>query len=231
MVKIREFRGSDVEAYAAIQAEEWGDSMAAMSDQITKRYEIFPEGLIAAEHDGAFVGCLCLIRLSDYDVSDKRSWSDVTADGWCSTHEDDGDVLFGVDLSVSRYAPRLAAPMIFAAAIELSVSLGVRSIIWGARIPRYHKHADNMTAEEYLAARTKRGRFLDPEIEIYSRVPGVRILGPVPEYFEDPESLNYGVMLEVPNPAVRFPFLRPVAKQVVGLHYRRRGLSRPDSGS
>lgn len=67
---------------------------------------------------------------------------------------------------------------------------------------------------------------MDPEIELYSKVPGVEMVGVVPEYFKDWESMNYGVMFNWNNPVVRFPFLRPLRRQIVAGLYRASGRKR-----
>jgi hypothetical protein len=200
MVIIRQGTPADAIAYAELQDQEWDDSMAAVVPKLAARIATFPEGVLVAEHDGEVVGCATFIRIDDYSVDDLRSWEDVTDNGWCSTHDPRGSTLFGVDLSVSRRAPRSTSVLIFMAGMELSMRLGVDRTVWGGRMPRYHRHAATMTPEQYLAATTSRGRHLDPEIELYSKIPGVEILGVVPEYFKDWESLNYGVMLSWRNP-------------------------------
>ena len=223
MVSVRSFRSADVEAYLAIQETAWDESMAAARSKLEERARIFPTGLLVVEHDGAVVGCATFIRIDDYHEELKPSWEEITDNGWCTTHVEDGRLLFGVDLSVGKGAPRLAAPMLFMAALELSMRLGVESIIWGGRMPRYHKRAHEMSPEEYLFTKTKTGRYIDPEVELYSKVPGVQIFGVIPEYFKDFESLNNGVLLRWPNPIARYPFLRPFAKPVNAVIYRTKG--------
>ncbi len=219
MVIIRNFRLDDVGAYAAIQQNAWDESMSAVRIKLESRFDIYPEGLLAAEHDGKVVGCATFIRIDDYDELLAPSWEDVTDDGWCTTHVPDGRLLFGVDLSVAKGAPRSTAPLLFMAAMELGIRLGVDAILWGGRMPRYYKYADRMTPEEYLFTKTRRGRYLDPEVELYSKIPGVEIVGVAHEYFKDWESLNNGVLLRWPNPAAGFGLLRPFASQIRRLIY------------
>ena len=220
MVVIRSFQLADVSAYLAIQENAWDETMAAAESKLAERFEIFPKGLLVAERDGQVVGCATFIRIPGYDEMMKPSWEDITDNGWCSTHTDDGSVLFGVDLSVAKGAPRLTAPMLFMSAMELSMRLGVEAAIWGGRMPRYHKMADEMTPQEYLFTKTKTGRYIDPEVQLYSRIPGVEIRGVIPEYFKDFESLNNGVLLRWPNPIARYPFLRPFAGRIASAIYR-----------
>ncbi len=215
MVAIRTAKPEDAEAYARLQGEEWDGSMAAAVEKIRARIEMFSDGVLVAEHNGQVVGCTTFIRLDSYDVSEKKSWEELTDNGWCTTHTPGGRTMFGVDLSVSRRAPRSTAPLLFAAGIELLIRMGIHRGIWGGRIPRYHRHADSMRPEEYVVARTKRGRYIDPEVELYSKIPGVEMLGVVPNYFKDWESLDNGVMFAWSNPVRRLPFLRPFRRQVL----------------
>ena len=215
-MKVRQALPADLAGYAEIQAEEWGGSMAASHRQLEVRHDVFPAGLLAGIADGEVVGGFSFHRLDHYDLAEHLSWNDLTDDGWCTNHDDDGPILFGVDLTVSRRAPRAGSATMFVAGMELAMRLGVEAVVWGSRIPRYHRYADRMSAEEYVAARNPRGRHLDPEIEIYSRVPGVEVLGVVPEYFKDWESADYGVVLRWPNPIRRYPFLRPWSRRIIG---------------
>lgn len=220
MVVIRSFRLADVGAYLAIQETAWDETMAAAEAKLAERFRIFPKGLLVAEQDGQVVGCATFVRIPDYDELLKPSWEDITDNGWCTTHTEDGNFLFGVDLSVAKGASRLTAPMLFMSAMELSMRLGVEAVLWGGRMPRYHKVADQMTPHEYLFSKTKTGRYIDPEVQLYSRIPGVEIRGVIPEYFKDFESLNNGVLLRWANPIARYPFLRPFAGQIAAMTYR-----------
>lgn len=220
MVFVRPFKPADVTSYLDIQESAWDESMAAAEAKLVERSQTFPSGILVVEHDDAVVGCATFIRIADYDEMMKPSWEEVTDNGWCGTHVDDGRLLFGVDLSVAKGAPRLAAPMLFMSAMELGMRLGVDAIIWGGRMPRYHKKADEMSPEEYLFTRTRTGRYIDPEVELYSKIPGVEICGVIPEYFKDFESLNNGVLLRWRNPIVRYRFLRPFARSIAAGMYR-----------
>jgi len=219
MVVVRDCRASDITAYAAIQESVWDETMSAFEQKLESRFEVFPEGILVAEHEGVVVGCASFIRIDGYDEEIRPSWEDITDNGWCTTHSPNGRILFGVDLSVAKGAPRMTASQLFMAGMELEMSLGVDMGIWGGRMPRYHKYADKMTPDEYLVAKTKRGRYLDPEIELYSKIPGVEVVCVLPEYFKDWESLNCGVLLRFVNPIAQFPILRPFSRQIAGLFY------------
>ncbi len=226
MVLIRRAEVGDALAYAKVQDQEWDESMSAVVPKIESRIATFADGVLVAEHNGAVVGGMTFIRIDGYDVHDAQSWEDITDNGWCTTHQDEGSVLFGVDLSVSRHAPRSTAVLLFMAGMELAIREGSECVVWGGRMPRYHRHAAKMSAAEYAARKTSKGRYMDPEIELYSKVPGVQMVGVVPEYFKDWESMNYGVMFSWSNPVARLPFLRPFRRQIVAGLYRARSRKR-----
>lgn len=219
-MRLRPCTPDDIDGYLAVQDEEWGDSMAASRAQLESRLEHVGEAMLVMEHDGEVVAGASFVRLPTYDLEEHLTWDELTDNGWCSNHVPDGSVLFGVDLSVSRRAPRSTSARLIAGALELTIRQGADALLWGSRLPRYHRHVGEMTADEYAKARTSRGRHLDPEIELYSRIPGVQVLGAVPDYFKDWESCDYGCILRWPNPIRRYPILRPLAPVVVDALYR-----------
>ncbi|MEM7338232.1 MAG: hypothetical protein AAF467_06275 [Actinomycetota bacterium] len=215
-MKVRSASPEDVDGYYAVQSEEWGETMAATRAQLMSRVAVFPDGQLIGEHDNEIVAGMSFVRLSSYDPSDGSPWTLLTDDGWCTNHDPNGPVLFGVDLSVSRFAPRSASTSMFVAGLTLTMQLGVDALFWGSRLPRYHRYADQMSAEEYVNARNARGRYLDPEIELYSRVPGVDVVAVVSDYFKDWESDDRGAIFRWRNPIRRAPVLRPFAGQILG---------------
>lgn len=225
---VRPAAPDDLIAYLNIQEEEWGETMSAGLLQLESRLETFGAGVLVGEHDGKVVAGATFILLPSYDINEALSWSELSDDGWCTNHDPDGTIMFGVDLSVSRHAPRSASALMFTSGITLAVRQGVESIYWGSRLPRYHKYAETMSPEEYLHSKNKRGRYLDPEIQVYSKVPFVEVVGVVPEYFKDWESANWGAVMRWKNPVNRVPFVGRFAEQAVSLIYamdRRRSKS------
>ncbi len=82
-------------------------------------------------------------------------------------------------------------------------------------MPGYHKYADTMTAEEYVAARRPNGAVLDPELRYYQSL-GLKPLSVVEDYFRDPPSCDWGVVVEFASP-FRHPLLRPLGKALAML--------------
>lgn len=62
----------------------------------------------------------------------------------------------------------------------------------------YHRHADAISPEQYVAA-VVAGELRDPVISFLLRC-GRTPVAIVPDYLEDEESLNYGLLMEWRNP-------------------------------
>lgn len=197
---------ADIPRYLEIVAEVWPEHLGVAEEKVRERMRLNPLGVIAAEHNGRLVGMATAIRLTEYDFDHPMSWSETTADGWCSTHDPRGAVAFGVDLTVSETdAPSGTVDALAAAQGRYAVRSGVKYYVFGERLPKYHLYADRMTVDEYVTAKDSDGRYLDPQVGMYQRIPGLAIVCPVKDYIEDPESLNWGLLLRWRNPFYRFP--------------------------
>lgn len=203
MITVRTATLADFDDYVRLQAAAWGLDLAATADQAKIRFATFPEGILIAESDGQAVGTTTAILLSEYDFDRPRSWSDTTDEGSCRTHTPGGRFMFGVDLSSSGL-PR-AVPYLLAGCTKLARQLGVEACVYGARLPGYaayhHEHPE-VSAFDYLFSWSPDGRFRDQQIRMYTAaLPGVEVLGPIPDYFPpDEDSEGFGVLMRWRNP-------------------------------
>ena len=203
-VKVRQAQFEDIEGILNVEEEVWPEGLRATKEQFLSRIETFPEGNFLAQINGTIVGVVAT-EIVDYDLNNPTlSWNEITDNGSIKrTHNPNGNTLYGVDLSVSPFggnASRLLMEQIGKLAIRHNLKCG----ILGARIPRYHKFADKMTVDDYVNAR-RNNRPLDPELIFYTRL-GLKIVGPIPNYIEDPESCNCGVLMVWQSPFYGKPF-------------------------
>ncbi|MBX4190771.1 hypothetical protein KW794_01655, partial [Candidatus Saccharibacteria bacterium] len=197
---------ADLPAYIKIQKIEWKD-LAVAEEQAKSRFHHNLEGILIAQYKEEVVGSVTTMRIENYDTDRPKSWYQVTNHGLCTAHKPKGRVCFGVDLSVATdRAPSGTVDALFVGCMDLVISLGVKYFMLGGRMPKYHLYADKMEPEKYLYKKTARGHYLDPQVNLYSRVPFMKIVGLAPDYFKDPDSLNYGVILRWRNPFYRLPF-------------------------
>ncbi|HPE98950.1 MAG TPA: bifunctional GNAT family N-acetyltransferase/carbon-nitrogen hydrolase family protein [Chitinophagales bacterium] len=133
------------EAYQGIGGTYW------KQERIEHLISIFPEGqLVVCMHDKVVACALSIIV--DYErFGDDHSYEQITGNYSFSTHQKNGDVLYGIDVFVhpDHRGLRLGRRL-YDARKELCEKLNLRSIIAGGRIPNYHLHADELTPKEYI---------------------------------------------------------------------------------
>lgn len=203
---VRRAEIKDIEGILNVEEETWPETLRATEEQFLSRIETFSEGTIVAVVDNTIVGVVAT-EIVDYDLNQPAlTWGEITDRGFIKrTHNPNGNTLYGVDLSVSPFGIG-ASKLLMQEIGRLTIRHNLKWGILGARIPRYHKFADSMSAEEYINTK-KKNRPIDPELIFYDRL-GLKVIRIIPNYIEDPESCNCGVLLAWNNPFYGKPFPR-----------------------
>ena len=120
-------------------------------EQIEKLLDIFPEGQVVTVVDNKIVGCALSI-IVDYDrVKNDHTYADVTGNETFNTHNPKGNILYGIEVFVHpEYRGLRLARRMYEYRKELCESLNLKAIMFGGRIPNYHKYADSMRPKEYI---------------------------------------------------------------------------------
>lgn len=187
----------DVPALVALEREVWSGA-AASDSQLRQRIRNVPRGnIVALAADGRICGytSFCLLDYASYETLGHCSWDDLSGHGTASTHVRGAPDVFGINLAVAGWAPRGASIQLLGEVGREGLRMRGRRAILGARMPGFHKYTGRMTAQEYWKAERRPGVPLDPELRFYYKF-GMRPIRLVEEYFEDPESLNWGVIVE-----------------------------------
>lgn len=169
--------------------------------------DVFPEGqLVAVDRDtGDIVGMAASLIVSweDYDHFD--DYAQMTDVGWFTNHDPSGRTLYGAEVMVDpdRRREGIGAKL-YDARRELAERLGLLRIRAGARLPGYPRHANEMSAEEYVR-RVVAGELTDPTLSFQLRQ-GFRVLAVVSDYARgDKQSRGYAALIEWINPALARP--------------------------
>lgn len=166
----------------------WGE------ENLRRHLERFPEGQMVAEGGPDLVGTSTTMRVPMALALAPHTWSGITGGGSLSTHDPSGDALYGVNIAVDpAWQGRGVGRLLYEARIALGRRLGCRAFVAGARIPGYHRHAGVLTPEAYLEA-VAAGRIFDPTLSKQMGV-GFRVLGLLPDYAPDPETLGYAALI------------------------------------
>ncbi len=167
--------------------------------QVAKLLRVFPEGQMAVEVNGKVVGC-ALSLLVDYDkFGDNHTYNEITGDETFSTHDPDGDVLYGIDVFVHPdYRGLRLARRLYDVRKELCERFNLRGMIAGGRIPGYNKHATEMTPREYIH-KVRMKEIYDPILS-FQLSNGFHVRKVLKQYLAgDTESLEYATLLEWSN--------------------------------
>ena len=207
--------------FVRINQEVWGNLTGPQflwtREKVHQHFLICPEHIYCAFEDGEMVATLTNIRTTEAEILRRKSWLEKTGNGFLTTHAPRGTVGFGVDLSVVRKASRgVADKMVLAAMLVSVLGENGEAVYLGARIPGYHRHRQ-LPVEEYVYGRTKRGKPRDPQLCFYLKH-GFEIVEIIPDYMEDSQSLDYGVLIKWANPIYpltrRAPLLARLVKKL-----------------
>ncbi len=119
--------------------------------QIKKLITIFPEGQVVIVVDDKIVGCALSI-IVDYEmVKGDHTYAKVTGNETFNTHKPDGNILYGIEVFIHPdYRGLRLARRMYEYRKELCEKLNLKAIMFGGRIPNYHKYADTMRPKEYI---------------------------------------------------------------------------------
>lgn len=204
-VKIRQARIEDIPQILEVEKAAWGEERAATFKMLKSRIKIFSEGTLVALVNKKIVGFVST-QLVNYNFEKNAStWYKATDNGFITkTHNRKGNTLYGVNLSVHpQYQKRGIGKQLLINVAKLAVRYNLKQGVLGGRVPSYHKFANKIKIEDYIKIhnyRNNKGNIPpDPELTFYQKC-GFKIIKIIPEYFEDPESLNYGILLVRENP-------------------------------
>jgi radical SAM enzyme (TIGR01210 family) len=193
---------ADIPGILLLEECVWPAGLRATEHMLKSRIATFPEGQIVAIVGKALRGFIST-EIVKYDVENPiLTWREATDNGFITnTHNITGNMLYGINLSVWGRIGNIIADKLLLAMGKLIILFNLQGAVLGARIPRYHKFANVMSAEDYIRT-NKKGRLIDPELQFYSKF-GLRILKVLPKYIGDAESLDYGILLQWRNPLYR----------------------------
>lgn len=193
-ITVRQATMEDLESLLEIDAVVWS-GFPASEEMIRSRLKVFPQGQFVALCDDRVIGSV-YSQLVDYkSLPESFTWAEATDNGTIQrTHKPKGRSVYGVGLAVlPEFQGTSASQLLIVSLAKFAVFSCRYRVLWGARIPSYHKHAQ-MSVEEYIKKRTKSGRPVDPELALYWPY-GAEPIRPLPNYMPDSDSLNCGVLV------------------------------------
>ena len=151
-VALRNLQMSDYDQLAKSFRRLYGDSDVFWTHaQIKKLITIFPEGQVVIIADDKIVGCALSIIVDYNMVKGNHTYAQVTGNETFNTHDPNGNILYGIEVFIHPdYRGLRLGRRMYEYRKELCEKLNLKAIMFGGRIPNYHKYADKMRPKEYI---------------------------------------------------------------------------------
>ncbi len=182
-----------IESYSNMKEIYWKE------DQIKRLISKFPEGQIGIKLNNKLAGCALSIIIDSSKFDKKHTYRQVTGNYTFNTHNNKGDKLYGIDIFIRpEYRGLRLGRRLYDYRKELCEKLNLRGIIFGGRIPNYHKYSNELSPKQYID-KVRQKEIHDPVIDFQmsNDFYPVRIIR---GYLEgDQDSQEYAVLLEWSN--------------------------------
>ena len=117
---------------------------------IEKLLTIFPEGQLGVYVDEKIVGCALSLIVDLDEIGVNHTYAEVTGNYTFNTHKPDGKDLYGIEVFVHPdYRGYRLGRRLYEARKQLCETLNLRSVVFGGRIPNYHKHSQ-LSPKDYI---------------------------------------------------------------------------------
>lgn len=189
----QELKSSMQEAYANWPGAYWKES------HLQKLLDVFPEGQIAVVVNDVVVGSALSLILKYDHFGDEHTYKEITGNYTFNTHTPKGDVLYGIDVFIKpEFRGLRLARRLYDARKDLCEKLNLKAIVFGGRIPFYHKYNKELTPKEYIQ-KVKLKEIYDPTLT-FQLSNDFHVKKILTDYMPgDEESKDYAVLLEWDN--------------------------------
>ena len=200
-VEIRETRREDIPSLLQVEEAAWPDFLRFDESHFESHMDVFPAGSICAIVKDRIVGTATVqvVRWQDIACLSEWTWYTATDNGYIrKTHNNKGDTIYGVSLSVHpKYRASYVGIVMMEHYRRMIIQKNLRQAIVEARITGFaeaYTKNKRLVAEMYV-----RSEESDPDLDFYKRL-GMQLVTVVPNYVQDPDSLNYAAIMAWRNP-------------------------------
>ncbi|GMQ28703.1 carbon-nitrogen hydrolase family protein [Algoriphagus confluentis] len=205
----QELKKAMVSSYRSMPDAYWKEA------QIETLISKFPEGQVVIKINGFLAGCALSIIVHEDLLEGEHTYVDVTENFTFDSHADDGDLLYGIDVFIKpEFRGLRLGRRLYDYRKELCEKLNLKGIVFGGRIPNYHRYSDQMSPKEYLE-KVRMKEIYDPVLnfQLANDFHPSRILT---NYLEgDKASKEFAVMLEWNNVYYEKPSKKPLPNKTI----------------
>lgn len=141
----KELKEATLQVYVGMQDSVWKKS------EIKRLTTIFPEGQIVIKIDGVIAGCALSLIVDSKKIDDNHTYNDIVEGDKFKNHNPDGDILYGIDVFIKKeYRGLRLGRRLYDYRKELCEELNLKGIVFGGRMPGYHKYQNQWTPTQYI---------------------------------------------------------------------------------
>ena len=198
-IQVRPLTMDDFDALVAMQAKCFPGMQTWSREQLESQLQIFPEGQLCIEIDGQLAASSSSLVVEYDPALEWHNWHAIADHGYIRNHNRKGDTLYGIEIMVDpEYRGMKLSRRLYDARKELCRQRNLARIVIAGRIPGYHKHADELSARQYVEKVVEK-EFFDPVLTAQI-ANGFTLLGLIPNYLpSDGDSRGYATYLEWRN--------------------------------
>jgi GNAT superfamily N-acetyltransferase len=187
--------------FPALTPDEWFTSAMYRSHMA-----IFPEGQLSAlahTEDGiVLAGATTTFRTNNSFEGEVPYYFEVIGHGYLTTHERDGEWLYGVDVGIHPDYRRLGVgTRLYDARRQLVRRLNLRGEVVAGLLPGYESHQHQMSVDVYVQ-NVIQGELVDPTLTMQLRN-GFNVRRLLKGYIHDPRSNDTATLIVRENPDYR----------------------------
>ncbi len=186
-------KSATLESYGGIMNSFW------TKQHIERLTTIFPEGQVVIKIDGNIAGCALSLIVDYKKIDDNHTYADIIEGDKFKNHDPKGDILYGIDVFIKpEYRGLRLGRRLYDYRKELCENLNLKGIVFGGRMPNYHKYQSDFTPKQYIE-KVKHKEIYDPVLnfQISNDFHPLRI---IKGYLEgDTASNEYAVLMEWDN--------------------------------
>lgn len=156
MEDYQELRGVMQQVYKNLPNAAWEEH------EIQSLLNNFKDGQVVIKVNGQIAGAALSIIVDSEQVEKQHTYQEITANYTFKTHVDHGDMLYGIDVFIKpEFRGLRLGRRLYDYRKELCEQLNLRGIIFGGRIPNYHKYAHELKPHQYIE-KVRRKEIDDP---------------------------------------------------------------------